>query len=109
MCRCGYKGAFDVAKAKGTPLTPRGLSLMVDGQVRRPPLPLAASSLPPFSSASLAPLSPPLHPPCQVPPGAGVSSSSALTVASLLAVARAHGLDAKMTRAELGEGGEGRG
>ena len=41
----------------------------------------------------------------RVPPGAGVSSSSALTVASLLAVARANGIDAHMTRAELGEAG----
>ena len=41
----------------------------------------------------------------RVPPGAGVSSSSALTVASLLAIARANGIDAAMTRAELGEAG----
>jgi galactokinase len=35
----------------------------------------------------------------RVPAGAGVSSSSALTVSSLLAVARANGIDAHMTRA----------
>jgi N-acetylgalactosamine kinase len=39
----------------------------------------------------------------RVPAGAGVSSSSALTVASLLAVARAYGVDEKATRAEIGE------
>jgi N-acetylgalactosamine kinase len=41
----------------------------------------------------------------QVPPGAGVSSSSALVVASLLATARAFGFSEKMTRADLGEAG----
>jgi galactokinase len=40
-----------------------------------------------------------------VPAGAGVSSSSALVVASLLAVARANGLTAAMTRADRGEAG----
>ena len=71
--QCGYKGAFDFAKASpgGAP-TPRGLMLMIDGRV---------------------------------PAGAGVSSSSALTVSSLLAVAHANGIDARMTRAELGEAG----
>jgi N-acetylgalactosamine kinase len=39
----------------------------------------------------------------RVPAGAGVSSSSALTVASLLAVARAYEIDTKATRAEIGE------
>ena len=70
---CGYKGAFDAAKAKGLPLRePLPLELMVDGAV---------------------------------PPGAGVSSSSALVVASLLAVARANGVTEAMTRADLGEAG----
>ena len=41
----------------------------------------------------------------QVPAGAGVSSSSALVVASLLATARALGFSEKMTRADLGEAG----
>lgn len=40
-----------------------------------------------------------------VPPGAGVSSSSALVVASLLAVARANSISDSMTRADLGEAG----
>ncbi len=40
-----------------------------------------------------------------VPPGAGVSSSSALVVASLLATAQGNGFAEKMTRAELGEAG----
>ncbi len=40
-----------------------------------------------------------------VPPGAGVSSSSALVVASLLAVARANGIAAALSRADLGEAG----
>jgi len=72
--QCGYKGAWDVAAAKGLAagVAPASLCLMVDGRV---------------------------------PAGAGVSSSSALTVASLLAVTRAYGWDAKMTRAELGEAG----
>jgi N-acetylgalactosamine kinase len=41
----------------------------------------------------------------RVPAGAGVSSSSALVVSSLLAVAEANGIAKHMTRAELGEGG----
>jgi hypothetical protein len=41
----------------------------------------------------------------RVPAGAGVSSSSALTVSSLLAVSRAYGFDALMTRSDLGEAG----
>ena len=72
---CGYKGAWDVARARGlvAPGTePGGLRFVVDGSV---------------------------------PAGAGVSSSSALVVASLLATLRAYGWDTHLTRAELGEAG----
>jgi N-acetylgalactosamine kinase len=69
---CGYKGAFDVGRAKGVAGAPKALRLMIDGAV---------------------------------PPGAGVSSSSALVVASLLAVARANGISDSLSRADLGEAG----
>jgi N-acetylgalactosamine kinase len=72
--QCGYRGAFDWAREHG-----------------------ASGALPE------APLGLCLLVDGRVPTGAGVSSSSALVVASLLATAKALGLSERMTRAAVGE------
>jgi hypothetical protein len=76
--QCGYKGAFDFIRAKAKANA-------------------AISAPEPTGLAMMID--------GRVPAGAGVSSSSALVVSSLLAVARANGIDQHMTRAELGEAG----
>lgn len=78
--QCGYKGAFDFIRTKAKTAGGAGVSV---------PEPSGIAMM--IDG--------------RVPAGAGVSSSSALVVSSLLAVARANGIDKHMSRAELGEAG----